>query len=52
MIDFSRYNFWFEDFCREYSITFKSQKKPTAIIVYGLKDSIMRLMFIINIHLT
>lgn len=27
MIDFSRYNSWFEDFCREYSITFKSQKE-------------------------
>lgn len=27
MIDFSKYNSWFEDYCKEYNKVFKSQKE-------------------------
>lgn len=27
MIDFSKYNFWFEDYCKAYNKVFKSQKE-------------------------
>ena len=27
MIDFSNYNLWFEDYCKEHNKTFKSQKE-------------------------
>ena len=27
MIDFSKYNLWFEEYCKEYNKTFKSQKE-------------------------
>ena len=27
MIDFSKYNFWFEDYCKEYNKVFNTQKE-------------------------
>ena len=34
MIDFSKYNLWFEDYCKEHNKVFKSQKEADEF--YGI----------------